>query len=933
MAIFVFFINLTISIFILFRLLYKAFKEKYESNIMLIIILVFIVLGGIYSLGKNRLSNDWLSEVAILFFLIYFLTKVLADKTNPSGYIRSFIDVKTLFDSEIISNLDEGIALIKNDMMEVVYANDRFIGWFGEGKEIVPMEEVIRLILRGQSVVELVDAENHKVSLRGRIVNYGTKFALIYFQDISEIDSFKNDLNRLKADLNYNWKHSEKIILMRNKLGIITYANQSAADFLHKSISQIVGLPLSNIYIDSEEAAAHQSIHDKLMNKEIEHYKGTLKYTYAMKTTGYIQLEEQLIHLEEDGVVLSSGTIITEKYFLDLLLSAYQIIHQKGMTSPHSTYVVADLIHYDLLFKERFVHVMNAPIHSLNMFIGGLSHQDRIYLENIIESPQFFQQKIICYNEVFNFWVEECLFTESGHLSGIAMKYMNSEVISDSQSIIGPMILNHVKEGILIVNSFGYIEYANEMIQRVLEYDNNNLIGMSYVDLSDELTHEAFKRNVEMTKQHQSLHFERVYNTMYGDPVPIEVVAMNFVHHSEDKLLLLLRDVSEKFNYKRKLVDSQSKYAQMFEAMQDSVIEIILPSKTVNLYREFDLEKGLVGIEISFLQWLNSIYLSDQAIVYEAIDVITSDKKKDHRFEFRQYKNGILIWFAAQGKYLVTPEGASISLTLRNITDLKDTESKLEENNTILHEIEGVTKAAYWSYDVTTNSFQMPSSIASWLKFDIENRNLSDQGYIIWRYDEFIKQLYPLDADYFEDKFSKLILKKESIDIIIRFHNHGRIIYVRVQGEPSMHLDQVSGAKGYLNDVTENVSLKQGYDELNRLLQKMLEKAEYAFVIIRGNGQIYYSNQKALDYLETTSEALQSSMDLVSNLKSKYSIGNLLTLEQIININGPLFEQPVIEALYDKNGDAKYTLEVVQIHDADQHLLGKIVSLSPQNLV
>jgi hypothetical protein len=290
----------------------------------------------------------------------------------------------------------------------------------------------------------------------------------------------------------------------------MTYANQSAADFLHKSISQIIGLPLSNIYVNSDEAALHQQIHDKLVNKEVEYYKGTLKYTYAMKTTGYIQLEEQLIHLDDDEVILTSGTIITEKYFLDLLLSSYQIIHQKGMASPHSTYVVADLIHYDLLFKERFIHVMNSPIHSLNMFIGGLSHQDRIYLENIIESPQFFQQKIICYNEVFNFWVEECLFTESGHLSGIAMKYMNSEVISDSQSIIGPMILNHVKEGILIVNSSGYIEYANEMIQRVLEYNNNNLIGMSYVDLSDELTHEVFKRNVEMTKQHQSLHFERV---------------------------------------------------------------------------------------------------------------------------------------------------------------------------------------------------------------------------------------------------------------------------------------------------------------------------------------------------------------------------------------------------------------------------------------
>ncbi|OJV66871.1 MAG: hypothetical protein BGO41_05505 [Clostridiales bacterium 38-18] len=927
MAIFVFFINLTISIYILFRLSYRAFKEKYESNLMLIIILVFNVLYDLNRLGKDNVNIDWMSEVAIFLFLLYFLTRVLTEKTNPSGYIRSFIDVKTLFDSEIVSKLDEGIALIKNDTMEVLYSNERFKAWFGDEKEIVPIEEVIRLILRGQFDFELVDAENHKVNLNGRIVNYGTKFALIYFQNKSEVEYWRAQIEHLTSDLYHNWNHSEKIIIIRNKQGVITFANQSAADFLHKSISQIIGVSLSGIYNLAEEAAIHLQIQEKLINREAEFYKGIIQYTYAMRTTGYLQIEEQLIHLEDREVLLTSGSIKTEKYFLDLLQSAYQIIHQKGIVSPHSTYVVADLIHYDLLFKERFIHVMNTPIHSLNMFIGGLTHQDRIYFEHIIESPQFFQQKIICYNEVFNFWVEECIFTESGHLSGIAMKYMNSEVISDSQSIIGPMILNHVKEGILIVNSFGFIEYANEMIQRLLEYDNN-MIGMNYIELSEELTHDSFKRNMEMTKQHQSLHFERVYNTMYGDSVPIEVVAMNFVHHSEDKLLLLLRDVSEKFNYKRKLVDSQSKYALMFEAVQDSIIEIVLPSKTVNLYREFDLEKGIVGIEISFLQWLNSVYFADQAVVYEAIDVITAEKSRNFQFEFRQYKKGVLEWYFAQGKYISTSEGASVSLSLRNITDLKNTELKLDETISILHEIEEITRFAYCTYDSSTNSFEISSNIVSWLKQDTNRYNNTNEGAIKWHYDEMLKQLYPLDLDYFEDKFSKLVLKSEPFDVIIRFHNHGKIILTQVYLEPILHLDQIIGAKGFIRDVTENASLQQGYDELKSLVQKMLDKTEVAYVVVRGNGQILYCNQRALDYLESTSEALQSSMDLVACLKSKYHTNSLLTLEQIININGPLFEQPVTEALYNKDNSIAFRLEVIQIHNSDQHLVGKIVSIS-----
>jgi len=602
MSLVVFYVKLAISFCVLYKLLRNTWADRREKNALLLFVIAFTMIVDVRSILIKSISLDLLAQLAELFFMLYFFIRLTGDKAKSSKIMGSFIDTKALFDSEIIEHFDEGVALIRSDTMEILASNAAYQSFLGKDNAFISVQDVVSAILRGEEHIEVTDFHNEKRSIEARLINYGKRYALLYLKDVSAIKTNRLLSEKLKNDMFLSWEQAPYPVMLRTIEGEIVFINEAMAHFLHKSIASLINKPFSEIYNDDEEYVAHQMLHQKLASAEIPYYKDIMKVTYPLRSMGYLERDERLFFSNGARHLLTTGIDVTETYFSELLKASYQIDQLMHQESAQTIYVVADFIHYDILFKERLSGQLQHQMTSLKMFVSGLNDEDQLYFNAIASGRIDFQPRTITYNAVHHFMVEQIFYTSGDHIVGLMMKYLNPDILTFDKAHIGSMIMNHIKEGILIVNGAGAIEYANDMIHRILNYDTNALLGKDIVDITMGLTHEMLSRNMSLSKQHNSLHFERLYVSQDGQHVPTEIIAMNLESERSDLLLLLVRDISEKFIYKKKFLDSQSRYAQIFETLQDSVLEIQLPEKSINIYREFDSEKGLIGLEMSFLQ-------------------------------------------------------------------------------------------------------------------------------------------------------------------------------------------------------------------------------------------------------------------------------------------------------------------------------------------
>ena len=839
MAIYVIYLKLILAIFLLYKLVKLTLSNHKEKNTLLIFVITYIVIVDVRSLLLKTTSENTISELAVLLFLIYFFIRVIGESSKTTSIMRSFIDLKALFDSEIIDKLEEGVALIKSESLEVITSNFAFKNLIGDGTSFVKLPDVVSAVSRGEDHLEIVNFENEKRIIRIRLIQYGKKFAILYIKDISDRERITHQYKQMNQEMMKLWENAPHLVLMRDEDGMITFVNEAMANFLHKSKQNLIGKHYKAIYNLERDFDWHVQVNQKLIHGDLTVIKAVMSYTYQLGALGFMNLEEQIFMIDGEKQIITNGVDLTQTYYLDLLQKAFVSIHGRPEQQQHKTYVVIDLFHQDILFKEQLTsHV----VPSLSMFISELDDESKAYLQDLISGKTAFSEKILTYKKFYNFYAEQCFFAPNGTLVGILLKYLNPEVAVFNQALMGSMIMNHVKEGILVVNAAGGIEYHNEMIERILNYSSAELSQLNIKDITLGLTDDVFSRNMDLIKQHSSLHFERIYLTKDRQEVPTEVIAMHFEQDLESMMLLLVRDISEKFIYKKRLVDSQSRYAQIFESLQDGVLEIRLPEKSVSIFREFDKEKGFVGMEINFLQWLNNVSDQDRSEVYEAIDIITSEKKQNHVFEYRYFKKSGWEWYRANGKYIESDEGASIVIINQNISEIKTISQKLDESQTIINESERIANMSHWKFMIPKNMFIVSKSFSEMIHSKLELGELY--------YESFLEMVYPVDLSYFVYKFEKFLWNHEHLDIIFRCHNHGKVIYVNMVGQVYFDDEKIPVyAIGSFSDITEKMQSKQQFEESKNLLEKVIEHMPIGLIVLKANGTVEKISQTLMNLL------------------------------------------------------------------------------------
>lgn len=917
----VFFIKFMVTLWILFKLMRKMLVNRSEKNIVLFVLLFFMALSDTRNILTGTVPQEFFPQLTSLLLLFYMIYLIYLGKGSFSPWIISFMDFKNYFKSEIIDLLDESVALVNNKTFDVVASNRKFSELIEKSRSFLTAETIIMTVLKGDETLEFKDVDYKRHVIQIRLKTFGDRYSIVYVKDITRIAELEIYLKDEQLYFSRLWDQAPNMVMIRKLTGEVVYINDAFCSFLKRTPDSILYRAYANIYSFKSESLRHQEINQIVLDHDSSDGTYFLKYTHIAGQTSFIELSETIIFYENEKHILTNAIDRTVDVRTELLIKSHEQIQNNIKKSVVNRYLVVDFTSNKLLFKENLAMRMGESISSFSDFYRGLDHESQTSLDMLLIDGNIEAVQPLTLFGKYSCIVEDRFKEQHGYTIGLLLKHIDTDASKYNMDQIGSLVLNHITEGLLIIDFEGRIEYANEMILRILGYSKEDLLNRSILDISKGLTMDLVHKNWTLCRQHDSLHFERVYLDYNSNEVPVELIAVLLENENTEKLVLLVRDLSEKAIYKKKMLDSQTRYTQILESIQDGVFEISLPEKKVTFFHEFDSEKGLIGLELTFLQWLNNIHDHDRSIVYEAIDMITSEKQNHAQFEYRYFQKGMWRWIRSTCKYLETDQEAMIVATNQDISEIKAVTMKLEESKHILVESERISKMAHFKYQVNTSYFNVSETFKEIFSFKSSSMEV--------HFEELLEKILFSDQEFFKVKFNKFLWNDDSLDLIIRVPVEGEIRYIQVKGELYKDDDEVPiYVIGTVLNMTDRVFANQKLEESRELLENVVEYMPVGVMVIKKNGIVDKINKTALSLLELDESFSRNYSEIASMIDEKFH-----TLEGS-DVESLMMDQTAegIFAVLDhktKGTKKRLKLTVIQMHDEEGRLHGRILTVKP----
>ncbi|MBF4693840.1 PAS domain S-box protein [Fusibacter ferrireducens] len=901
---------------------YKLFKnnirnrgDRYHFIYVLLFLMLIFDIKILVSRDTSLLLLNQLYVISILLYALFYFSK---SKQSVKSLVNSFMETQDLAHSEILNHIDEAVAIIRKDNLDIVGYNVLFKELIIENQHFVNLEDIISSVKRGENAFEIKDYNNVKLNIRVRILDYGAKYVVIYVKDISELAVIKTDLKLQHQSFQEMWETAPYAVVIRELFGRIVYINKKAEYFFEKKAKEVEGKPFYTLFSAEESPKWHVELEKELMSSDVHSIMSVETLVNKRNEKKFFQIEEKLIHYQRNNHICSTLYDLTELYYERLKSQAFNIIHRNSESIRQSNYIIVDLINDDLLYSETLELKLGKPISRWSAFYELLDYEAKHFIQNVLDQPESFSAERIHFTTGQQFIIEDYILSDQHNVTGFVLSYVDLSSIHYSPEIVGKNVLNYIREGIIIINFEGKIEYTNDSICRTLGFEDQELLNKNIVEITKALTLDMVKANWEITRTHKSHKFDRTYIHKTGLEIPVEITGKHIEIEDSEKLILVIRDVSEKLIYKRRFADSQIKFTQLFDAIQDGIFEIKLPSMNVNFYKQFDMERGFIGVEISYLQWINNIHEEDRSIVYESIDILTSEKKDNVQFEYRYQNGNEWEWMRARGRYLEDEEGASILLINRNISEIRAIVLKLEESKYILTESERISHMAHWRYDVSRSVFDVSETFDEMFRINDVSNEIT--------FEQFLEIIYPSDRKYFETKFTKSVWALDALDVIFRITSETSVRYIQLFGKTyydSAHTPIY--VIGNTVDITDKMIAARRLEDSKKLLEGIIDQSPTGIIVTKRNGRIEVINEEATKLLNLH-EDFEMTFDRISQLiAEKYETEIGSSIEELLQIiqNGHTINA-IIKG-NEKNSGQWLMLYASPMHDEEGRFTGNII--------
>ncbi|TNE71613.1 hybrid sensor histidine kinase/response regulator [bacterium] len=259
---------------------------------------------------------------------------------------------------------------------------------------------------------------------------------------------------------------------------------------------------------------------------------------------------------------------------------------------------------------------------------------------------------------------------------------------------------------------------------------------------------------------------------------------------------IYIHDITKRKLSELALLESEQRYRSLIESQRDYAL-MSLPDTTITYVNNvlYD-EMGLNSEQIIGKKWLDFLYPEDVEETQKKIDSLSPTNPFFITENKNNMQNGSVGWIQWINKGVFDSDGQLVKIQSvgRDITQLKQIQSQLEEAQNLLIEVGRVAKVGGWKYDLLKKEI-------TWSEQMYELLHISQHQVLT---NELIKQLVARKTDWAILKtFFKNALKygeTYSHDFKVRLKS-GSTFWVRMAGKPIVENGVVNGIYGTVQDI------------------------------------------------------------------------------------------------------------------------------------
>lgn len=504
----IFYIKFIITIIVFIRVALKAVKSRSEQNTLFFLVLFFLLLIDLKRLSGATLPSDLFSEVSLLLLIGFMGLHAFK--------IRGIdLDYKELFSLEVFKGIDQLVAILKKDNLDVIASNDLFKKQFQLNHQFITINDIVGHIHSGKSEIEVLDFNNERRFYKASLKSLGLKHVILYLEDVTAYENLEHLLSEEDRYYKTLWDSAPNLIMIRTLWGEVVYMNEAMARFTAKSSPQLLGQHYSALYVYPDEAQAHEKCQRGLSEETDEPITGFLRYTTERGHVKFFEAIESIIVHQNAKHIITTGVDCTVNAHTELLLKSYEAVQRLSGSNSNYPVVVLDFMSNDLLFVERINKYLDAPIESYKTFVNGIGQVQYKRLLELYNAPESFEPFELVYEGDKSFYVEQLFSEEHGFTIGALLKFITPLQSAVSITPYSGLILNHINEGLLLINFEGEIEFVNDYLIRRLGFSKEELLVKKLYDITKGLTKEMMRRSWVLSKEHASLHFNRVLSLIH----------------------------------------------------------------------------------------------------------------------------------------------------------------------------------------------------------------------------------------------------------------------------------------------------------------------------------------------------------------------------------------------------------------------------------
>jgi len=641
-------IKISIIVIILFRATLAAIRSKSLKNKFIFMALFALLLVDFRRLLLN-LPIDMLTESIMIILIVYFSQTVFNTTQKNRMLFNNVLEYQAQLVSEIIENVNEGIAIVGTKNLDIIASNASFNHFLKDCGDTISIPEMISHYNRGERILKIRTFDNHDKYFLLNLTELNAKRFRIHIDDVTEDKHKEKQILESLKGYTYTMEHVNIPFLVISETHQIVRINMAAKQLFQTpdSSNDTLEMLLGN--------------HSELLSYILEVKRQTQKSNEAVQVlrrvldffgrTKYFDI--YMLPLELDSQLYYVIQILDQTDFVDIQT------HAKVFSALHYELFENTYIFYDLIMDRAYSTFdyndsASSKLNKTYAFKRQLSENDIKLFDRIKNSSSdstFLLERV---GSEVSYTVAKIFRDDKENATAIILKRQRSQAdqafnIDD----ISKQILPHLSDGIVVADLAHQIVHVNDVLLRLLGYTKETLLTKHFEDITFEGNTENFAEKLNLIRKNRSLHYERELISSDGQHVSVDIIALPVLFSEEEYILFLVRDRRERNQYKERFMASQNKYEQIINTLQDGIVEISIPEKHVSIIHAIAIDKQFIGMELTFYEWLENIHEEDRGIVNESIDIITSEKKEKYIVDYRFLSKGKWVWMRSTGSYIV----------------------------------------------------------------------------------------------------------------------------------------------------------------------------------------------------------------------------------------------------------------------------------------